>query len=72
MQPQEKTDCLIQQQIKIWHDNDDYCDDDELIEWYHVYQKRKSQKEKRKEEILPIVWNPDRVMYWCMSEDKKG
>ena len=39
MQPQEKTDCLTQQQIKIWHDNDDYCDDDELIEWYHVSQK---------------------------------
>ena len=32
------------QQIKIWHDNDDYCNDDDFIEWYEGYQKRKAQK----------------------------
>ena len=35
---------VTHQQIKIWHDNDDYCNDDELIEWYEGYQKSKAQK----------------------------
>ena len=35
---------LTHQQIKIWHDNDDYCNDDELIKWYNAYKKRKAQK----------------------------
>ena len=26
------------QQIQIWHDNDDYCNDGELIEWFKGYQ----------------------------------
>ena len=26
------------QQIQIWHNNDDYCNDGELIEWYKGYQ----------------------------------
>ena len=30
------------QQIKIWHNNNDYCNNDELIEWYKGYQKRKA------------------------------
>ena len=63
---------VIEQQIKIWHDNDDWHDDDELIEWYDGYKKRKAQKAKIKEELLPIVWHPDRVKDWCMSEDEKG
>ena len=46
--------------------------DDELIEWYEGHQKLKAQKAKIKEELLPIAWHPDRVMDWCMSEDKKG
>ena len=25
---------VTQKQLKIWHDGDDYCKDDELIEWY--------------------------------------
>ena len=25
---------VTQQQIKIWHDGDDYYNNDELIEWY--------------------------------------
>ena len=59
------------QQIKIWHDNDDYCNDDELIKWYKGYQKRKSQKASIKEELLPINWHPSRYLDWCISEDKK-
>ena len=25
---------VTDQQIKIWHDNNEYCNDDEHIEWY--------------------------------------
>ena len=56
---------VTQQQIKIWRD------DDELIQGYKGYQKRKAQKAKIKEEPLPIAWHPDRVMDWCMPEDEK-
>ena len=63
---------LSQQQIKLWHDDDYWCDDDKLIEWYEGYQKRKVQKAKVKEELLPIAWHPNHVMNWCMSGDEKG
>ena len=52
-----------------WDNNDD--DEDEFFEWYGGYKKRKAQKAKIKEELLPIVWHPDRVMDWCMSGDKR-
>ena len=53
---------MTQQKLKISHDDDDYYDDDELIEWYDGYQKRKTQKAKIREELLPIAWHPDLVM----------
>ena len=28
---------MAQGQIKIWHNDDDYCNDDEVIEWYEGY-----------------------------------
>ena len=62
---------VVQEQIDLWGDDDDYYDDDGIIEWYEGHQKRKAQKAKIKEELLPIAWHPDRVMDWCMSEDKK-
>ena len=62
---------LTHQQIKIWHDNDDYCNDDELIEWYQGYQKRKAQKAKIKKELLPIAWHPSRWWDWCFPEDEE-
>ena len=48
---------VTEQQIKIWHDSDNWHDDDELIEWYDGYKKHKAQKEKIKEELLPIIWH---------------
>ena len=63
---------VSQRQLKLWYDNDDWYDDDEIIEWYDGYIKRKAQKAKIKEEFLPIAHYPDRVMEWCTSEDKKG
>ena len=62
---------ITQQQIDLWHD-DDYCHDSAyIIKWYNGYQKRKAQKAKIKEELLPITWHPDRMMDWCMSEGEK-
>ena len=58
-------------QIQLWHDEDNCCNDNILIEWYEGYKKRKGKKVKIKEELLPIAWHPDRVIHWCISEDVK-
>ena len=55
---------------KNWHDDDDYCNDDELIEWYNGYQKRKAQKAQIKEELMLIAWHPSRCWDWCVSKDE--
>ena len=62
---------VTQQQIKIWHDDAYYCNDNEMIKWYEGYKKRKAQKAKIKKELMPIAWHPDCVMDWCMSEEEK-
>ena len=46
---------VTQQQIDIQHDEDEYCNDHGLIKWFEGYQKRKAQKAKTKEELLPII-----------------
>ena len=58
---------MTQEQLKLWHDDDD-CDndDDELIEWYEGHQKRKAQKAKIKDELMPIAWHPLRWWDWCV------
>ena len=62
---------VSQQRIWLWGDDDYYYDKDKFFEWYDGYKKRKAQKASIKEELLPIAWNPDRAMDWCMSEDEK-
>ena len=62
---------VTQEQLETWHDDNDYCNDDELIKWYKRHDKRKAQKAKIKEELMPIAWHPNRVMDWCMPEDEK-
>ena len=62
---------VTQQQLDIWYDEDYWYHDDEIIEWYKGYQKRKTQKAKIKEKLLPIAWHPNRVKDRCMSEDEK-
>ena len=44
---------MTQELIKVWHDG-------ETVEWYEGYKKRKTQKAKIKEELLPIAWHPSR------------
>ena len=51
---------VTQQQVKLWHYDNDFYDDDEIIEWYDSYQKCKAQKAKIKEELMRIAWHPSR------------
>ena len=62
---------VTQQQLKIWDDYDDFCNDDEFIEWYDGYKKRKAKKAKIKEESMSIAWHPLIWWDWCVSADKK-
>ena len=62
---------VTQGKIKLWRDGDGYCNDNRVIEWCKGYQKRKAQKAKIKEELMPITWHPSRYWDWCMSEDEK-
>ena len=59
---------VTQQQLKIlqydWYNND-------LIEWYDEYKKRKAQKASIKEELMPITWHPSRCWDWCVPKDEK-
>ena len=63
---------VTQQQLKIWHDDDDYCNDNEIIEWYEGHQNRKAQKTQIKKELIPIAWHPSRRWDWCVPEDEKN
>ena len=49
---------VIPGQVKVWHDRNYYCDDDEIIEWYDGYKKQKAQKAQVKKELMPIAWHP--------------
>ena len=62
---------VTQEQLEIWTDDNDYCIDDELIGWYNRYKKRKGQKAKIKEELLPIAWYPYRAIDWCIPDEEK-
>ena len=62
---------VTQQQIDIWYDDNYVYSDNAMIKWYNGYKKRKAQKAKIKEELLPIAWHPDRAKDWCMPEDRK-
>ena len=51
-----------------WNNDDD---EDNFLEWYDGYKKRKTEKTSIKEGLLPIAWHPSRYWDWCMSENKK-
>ena len=58
------------QQLKIWHGDDDYCNDDDVIEWFEGYKKRKAQKVQIEKELMPITWHPSCWWNWCVPEDE--
>ena len=35
---------VTQQQLKLWHDDQDYCNDDKLIEWYNGHKNKRLKK----------------------------
>ena len=57
--------------VHMWHNDSKYRDDDKLIKWYGGHKKRKAQKAKIKEELIPIAWHPSRWWDWCVPEDEK-
>ena len=59
-----------QKQIKLWCDDDYYCNDDELIKWYEDHKKQQAQKASIKEELMPNAWHPSRYWDWCVPEDE--
>ena len=63
---------VTEQQIGLWGDDDDYDYDGKLIEWHDRYKKRKAQKAKIMDELMPIAWHPSRWWDWCVPEDEKG
>ena len=62
---------VTQQQVKLWHDDYDFCDHDEIIGWYDGYQKCKAQKAQIKKELMLIVCHLSRRWDWSTSEDEK-
>ena len=62
---------VTQQLLKLWYDEDKYCNDYKFIKWYKGYQKCKAQKAKIKEDLLPIAWHPSRWRNWCVPQDEK-
>ena len=62
---------VTQEEVKLWHDDNDFYDDDEIIEWYDGYQKRKAQKAKIEKEIMRIAWHPSCRWDWCLDVNKK-
>ena len=42
-----------------------------MINWYDGYKRRKVQKAKIKEELIPIAWHPSRWWDQCIPEDEK-
>ena len=62
---------VMQGQLKIWHDEDDYCNDDELITWYNSYKKMLDPKSTYKRRSAFHCLAPYEVRDWFMTEDKK-
>ena len=61
---------MSERQVKIWNDDYDYNNDNELINWCDGYKKRKAQKAKIKEELMPTAWHPSRWQNWYFPEDE--
>ena len=62
---------VIQEQIDAWYDDKYWNNDDEIIEWYNSYKKRRAQKASIKKELMPIAWHPSKWWDWCISKDEK-
>ena len=59
---------ITKQQLKLMGE---HCNNIWFIKRYEGYKKRKTQKAKIKDELIPIAWHPSRWWYWCVPEDEK-
>ena len=62
---------VTQQQIDVWYNDDYWYHDDGIIEWYEGHLKRKAQKVKIKDELMPIARHPSGWWDRCVTEDEK-
>ena len=65
-------DWFVTQQLKIWDDVNDYCNDGKIIEWYDGCKKCKTQKAEIEQQLMCIACHPTRWWDWRMSEDEKS
>ena len=42
-----------------------------LLAWHIKFEKRKEPKKKTSEELMPVVWHPNRWWNFCAPEDEK-
>ena len=63
----------MQELIKIWHEheNNESCNDNNIVVWCDGHQKHKDQKAQIKKELMCIAWHPSRWWDWCVPEDDK-
>ena len=54
---------VTQQQVKIWHDDSEYHDNDRIVEWYDGCKKHRALKMQVEKELMPITWHPSRWQY---------
>ena len=62
---------VTQELVKIWHDESNYYNDDELVDWCNGYEQSKAQSVQIKQDLMPIVWHPTKMQDWSMIEDGK-
>ena len=57
--------------VEVWHDENDYWNNDEVVGWYNSHKQRKIWINKAYKEMLPVAWYPSHYWDWCMPEDEK-
>ena len=66
---QENNDLI--EYVPDWFVTPKMLEESQEEEWVEALKQRKVQKAKIKEELLPVVWYPDRVIDWYFDEDEK-
>ena len=59
-----------QQHVDLWGDDDDYYDDDKLIEWYEGHWKCNTEKQRLRKNSCPLPDIP--IVWWTDACQKTG
>ena len=46
---------VTQEPVKIWHDEHNYSNNDELVDWCNGYEQHKAQRAQIKEDLMSIA-----------------